>query len=228
MHNPYIFSYGYNPGYDPKAIDRWANYKPNDTSDTANNNSHFPYTMQHKSKADLYSAAWLLDAIHLPTGASMKIDYEADDYAYVQDKRAMQMFQLKGITGFNKTGTDNLEGKNSFVFELNKPLAAKDPSLYEYVRGINELYFNCKVNIKNNSTDYESIKGFIAIDPTIHLDDIISLTGERNSEGKFSYAKINYSLVSINDDNSSGDMVNPVSKASWELYAYFYRVIPVT
>ncbi|MBK7883783.1 MAG: hypothetical protein IPJ81_08275 [Chitinophagaceae bacterium] len=43
--------------------------------------------MQDKSKADKYAAAWTMNKILLPSGGVINVEYEADDYAYVQNKK---------------------------------------------------------------------------------------------------------------------------------------------
>ncbi|MNJ85448.1 hypothetical protein D3C87_29230 [compost metagenome] len=103
----YKFNYSsVNPKYDLKACDRWGTYKPNgdgSTSDegSSNNspltNSDFPYTTQDKTLADQYAQAWNLTRIKLPSGGEINVDYESDDYAYVQHKKASQMFKIVGV-----------------------------------------------------------------------------------------------------------------------------------
>lgn len=113
--NSYNFTYASgarNPDYDVKSYDRWGHYKPNVGCDAFNTevgynipgNAEFPYVWQNKSEADLYSSAWLLDEIKLPSGGTIKVSYESDDYAYVQQKKAMQMTMVKG---FSANGTSN-------------------------------------------------------------------------------------------------------------------------
>lgn len=99
---PYVFNYGFNPGYDMKAYDVWGNYKPvNSDSGLATtaalSNAEYPFVDQKdKAKADQYASAWLLKSIHLPSGGVMELNYESDDYAKVQNKDAMQMFKVVG------------------------------------------------------------------------------------------------------------------------------------
>ncbi|TAE87424.1 MAG: hypothetical protein EAY81_04130 [Bacteroidetes bacterium] len=123
MLSPYEFQYGemkdvnfaINPKYNMKGSDRWGNYKQT-KGDVFTNcnlpaslpiNSDYPYTDQDKFdngscalnglyKADVYAHAWNLTKIIMPSGGEVKIEYEADDYAYVQDRRAMQMMKVVG------------------------------------------------------------------------------------------------------------------------------------
>ena len=95
--NPYTFHYGVNKPYHATSYDRWGNYKPNYSSTWSND--RFPYTNQNDQiLQDSFSATWGLDQILLPTGGYMKIDYESDDYSYVQDKAAMSMVKVKGFS----------------------------------------------------------------------------------------------------------------------------------
>jgi hypothetical protein len=106
--NKYTFHYptDKNPEYSYTANDRWGNYKPAvaDAIDggLANNigglsNADYPYSVQNKTKADKYAGAWVMDSIGLPSGGKIKVDYEVDDYAYVQDRKAANMYQIAGF-----------------------------------------------------------------------------------------------------------------------------------
>jgi len=94
-----------NPAYNAEESDRWGNYKPhNQNPKSGTSNANFPYTLQDKIKSDAYAAAWNLTDILLPGGGSLHVQYEADDYAYVQDKRASQMTHITGF-GMTKSST---------------------------------------------------------------------------------------------------------------------------
>jgi hypothetical protein len=121
--SPYRFNYSevkvgssnvlFNPSYNLKGYDRWGNYKPNPTdcneSPVVMTTSDNPYTDQTllpsnnsyyqagRSFADVYSHAWTLTTIDLPSGGKINIQYEADDYAFVQNKRAMSMCEIAGM-----------------------------------------------------------------------------------------------------------------------------------
>jgi hypothetical protein len=100
--SPYSFDYGsFNPNYNLKDYDRWGNYKPsaNGTFDPSGGilTSEYPYVNQDKTDADQNSSAWNLSTITLPSSGKIKVHYEADDYAYVQNKKAMQMFKIHSV-----------------------------------------------------------------------------------------------------------------------------------
>jgi hypothetical protein len=107
----YVFSYAkqFNPShnaeYKSMSSDRWGTYKPygaNRAGMIALNNDKFPYTLQESETADTYAAQWLLDEIKLPTGGVINVHYESDDYAYVQNKRAMSMVTMNSPAGIPK------------------------------------------------------------------------------------------------------------------------------
>ena len=75
-----------------KGYDRWGNYKPNNAItlsaiDPVISPGEYPYVEQNKITADEYSQAWSLTKINLPSGGTIKVDYESDDYAFVQNKQ---------------------------------------------------------------------------------------------------------------------------------------------
>jgi hypothetical protein len=86
--------------YNSTENDRWGNYKPhiqNAQGAVTISNEDQPYTNQNKAQSDANSATWSLNQILLPSGAKIDITYEADDYAYVQNKRAAQMTKILGF-----------------------------------------------------------------------------------------------------------------------------------
>lgn len=94
--SPYVFNYeGPNPAYDPGANDRWGSYKPEGLDGLPNHS--YPYADQDRSTADPNASAWALTSIRLPSGGTIEVVYEADDYAYVQNKRAHRMYKVAGI-----------------------------------------------------------------------------------------------------------------------------------
>jgi hypothetical protein len=95
--NRYKFSYAQNPNYDYNAADRWGNYKPATANQGGLSNADYPYSVSDKTQADLNAAAWTLSSITLPSGGKMDIDYESDDYAYVQDRKASSMYKIIGF-----------------------------------------------------------------------------------------------------------------------------------
>lgn len=185
--SPYKFSYSdINPNYDLTKVDRWGNYALPDGRSLM---VDYPFVKQRAEDAneiDANASAWCLTEIQLPSGGLIKVDYESDDYAYVQDKKAMQMFKIVG-SGKNKDWDPKLvnntlyEGSkiNRYLFfKLNKPITegnTKEVFKQEYLidekgKMIKELYFNFRVNMskttssKKEGGNYEYISGYVPID----------------------------------------------------------------
>lgn len=135
----YVFNYGNlnsqkdNPSYAVSASDRWGTYKPVKDSTGADNNpaglsnADFPFTTTDKSKNDIYAGAWSLKKILLPSGGQMEIQYEADDYAYVQDRRACNMFNIYGLGKTTSYTANNGMYNNGAPSEDNYYLYVKLP-----------------------------------------------------------------------------------------------------
>lgn len=164
--SPYKFDYGNiadpinNPPYSTHAYDRWGSYKP--LYANVCDNLDFPYTEQYTnttlnfkdqtSKTDLYAKAWNLKKIILPSGGEIEVDYEADDYAYVQNKLAMQMFKVEKLGGVstelyspetgNKGNTNDEERK--VYFTLLEPIVRDGTELNKL-----KEYFDYRENGKS-------------------------------------------------------------------------------
>ncbi|MHA4894143.1 PA14 domain-containing protein [Pedobacter sp. PWIIR3] len=95
--HPYLFTYN-NKGasandvnYTSMATDRWGTFKAASVNPGSLTNEEYPYSSQNKTIADQNAALYHLTKIELPTGGIIDVTYEADSYAYVQNKRAAVM-----------------------------------------------------------------------------------------------------------------------------------------
>lgn len=172
--NAYKFNYKNNPNYNNKFYDRWGNYKnPKDNPGGAGktfDNSDFPYTLQsdingwNSTKAADSVAPWILTDIKLPSGGKIKVTYESDDYAYVQNKRAMQFFTLAGFAS-NSSGSLNngtLYGSSDYsvVFvNVSEPVTSKTDIYKKYLEGVSKIYFKLMVQVPKDKygSGYEII-----------------------------------------------------------------------
>ncbi|KAB1065896.1 hypothetical protein [Salibacter halophilus] len=91
-----------NPPYSPVNSDRWGSYRDYSYLDSEFQGTHvtdlekfFPYTYQNPDYKSSDPAAYLLKQIKLPSGGKMVIQYEENDYHYVQNKNASVMVRLK-------------------------------------------------------------------------------------------------------------------------------------
>jgi hypothetical protein len=181
---PYSFKYagddgqpGINPNYNLKGNDAWGNYKEmktNDNGPTGNlSNSDFPYPDSDKLTTDENSFAWSLTQIDLPSGGKIKVSYEADDYGYVENKRALEMFKIKGFGWesdkinrghkiFDRNGKDR--HTDLLFFELNEPYTGSNPSEYikkHYLEGLEYLQFNVYAYLKKDKATDDDIYEYV-------------------------------------------------------------------
>ena len=84
------YSYNYeqqNPNYNDFCSDPWGSYQ----SDGDKRFNEMKNWINQTPKSDFDPAAWHLKVIKLPTGGEIHVQYEQDDYKYVQDKVAHVM-----------------------------------------------------------------------------------------------------------------------------------------
>lgn len=211
--SPYVFTYK-NPStpYHLKAYDRWGNYKrvPLGINGNALNDSlptfEFPYVDQNKALADSYATTWILSKIELPSGGEINIETEADDYAYVQHKKAMEMAKIVNVSDIGNTSvTENtnfdpisLTTSTITATQSNRLIwFKKDPSIpiSEYVKGIDNLYFRCLMEFDGG---YDYVSGYAEIE-----------TYGANSNGDLGYIQ----LKPLGFGDNSG-IISPITIAA--------------
>jgi hypothetical protein len=161
---PYTFNYTNNYAYHPTAKDRWDMYKPNLAGI---GNTYYPFTEQ-SANTNNYAKAWSLSDIGLPSGGVIKVDYEADDYAFVQEKRAMEMFKVDGFGNSKLFSSSNQlytasTTPNLYLYFTRRKTDENPNSTFKdnYLKESPLLYYNIPVQLKNYV--YENIKGYANI-----------------------------------------------------------------
>ncbi|MGB0178356.1 MAG: hypothetical protein ACPF9D_14410, partial [Owenweeksia sp.] len=189
----------YNEDYNNNSFDRWGNFKGKKTGAGQNlnasnlSNSDFPYVNNNPNSSDYQPdtdvAMWALHTIQLPSGGTIEVDYEADDYAYVQHKKAMQMVTLNGVgtPGGTKLYQDanNMFGGGrgpnlEVIVDLPVPIEASSATVAKeiftdrYMReeekgalepGImNKLYYKCAVNTGLENNEFDFVTGYADIE----------------------------------------------------------------
>lgn len=240
--NSYKFSYGgSNPDYNIQESDRWGCYAPSMSTDVDDlKNSDYPYVTPDSTLAATYAAAWSMDAIDLPSGGRIEVDYEADDYAYVQDRRAMRMFSIAGLSdepddanSVNRTVLYDHSAKeeyNYLYFNLEDPIHQRSDDLddkrfyADYINGLGQyLYFKCLVEL--NALSWAPQPGlhkeFVAGYAELAREDgkiVAGLDGSSLSSGKYTRGYIKVKLESVQDQNQgNGLQVHPISKSAWDV-----------
>lgn len=233
MYSPYNFNYSeFNPEYNLKGYDIWGNYKENkaegcDVNNDPLTNSEFPFVEQDKDIADENTGAWMLESIDLPSGGKLEIETESDDYQYVQNKKAMQMFKINGFSDtedpfdFNEILYNGANHKEYIVVKISED----ELNDYDETSFINDylsenadkpIYFRALVNMVHGTlsqSDY--VSGYFEIDFSKDVQINNNVSGET---GTF----VAIPLVMLEAEGGwvpGGGDVNPIAKAGW----YFGR-----
>jgi hypothetical protein len=202
-YNFYEFDYGNNnPSYSSSSSDRWGSYKGHPIG--ALTNEYYPYSLQDPT-ADEKAGAWNLKAITLPTGGKISVDYESDDYAFVQDKRAMVMTPLTGMVndvGNDETDLIEARGMKIALNDLPSDRTGDITKWFKdtYLNGSDYIYAKLLVKMKTRFASSETGKehDYIAVHSKI---DIVN----RNPGEPF---------VKIKLEEREG--VNPIVVAAWQ------------
>ena len=245
--NPYVFTYAdqnfdgtidngvtngtadLNPTYSHLNYDRWGTYKLNNP---VTPNGLFPYTPQNdKANVDNNASVYALSTIQTPTGGAMHMLYEADDYAYVQDKKAMRMFKISAdnTDGTTTTLYDTIPNsssatgqKNSITIDLVEGFTP-DPTLgdkdiqfqNQYIGDMDLMYFKVYTNVVATPTiehpngRYEYVPGYTEI-----VKGDCALSGSPDATGRYTKATIKLKMIQAGISPN----VNPIARAGW-MYA---------
>lgn len=158
----YVFSYqstaADNPIYDFNASDRWGTYKPARMNPAALKNSIYPYADQsNKDSINTHAGAWALKKILLPSGGQIEIEYESDDYAFVQNKRASAMMKIAGFGSdavttptanlYKVNGNGNFTENNYVFIEVPEACSTKAEVAEKYLKEVKQLAFKIAVRM---------------------------------------------------------------------------------
>ncbi|MFY0254917.1 DUF5977 domain-containing protein [Chitinophaga sp. 30R24] len=218
--NAYIFNYNkLNPAYATNKYDRWGSYKdptqnPGSGSNNLITNFDYPYALQDSAVAAANVAAWTLDSIVLPSGGRLKVNYESDDYAYVQNKRAMQMCKIAGFSpripsslqDLSNRMYDNILDRDYMYVAINVPYPVKSvQEVYtRYLEGVSKLYF--KIFVKMPSDIYGSGSEYVPGYANI---------ASQGGYGFFNNGKtIWVKLSGIDKEARPGEEISPMVKAA--------------
>ena len=274
-YTPYVFNYdNYNPDYQMKSHDIWGNYKPlfeegvtydedangditNITLPNGNTNAscevqsditaqEFPFVQQKdKLLQDYYTSAWTLSSIDLPSGGRIELQYESDDYQYVQDKKAMQMFKVKGVSDevpnslnglTNRLYTNGTHSKYLIVElmeDVNESLSINEFKARYLGENIDKpLFFRFLLNMKKNNDSecaYDYVEGYCNIDEggsfSVFTDtDDNGTVNDTSDDVDRKYGVIPIQLENQEGGNSSVSpfgnnlptgTTNPIAKSGW-------------
>lgn len=130
-----------NPDYDIHGLDAWGYYQKNGSARHAD---FRPWLDQTMVEGDFDPAAWQLKRIKLPSGGEIHVQYEQDQYRYVQDEEACAMASLDD-------SYFNADGANDSWFIIHPEELGEDPSVVSsnaYLNFLNNYFHNRKIYFK--------------------------------------------------------------------------------
>jgi hypothetical protein len=179
--NPYEFQYNIDQQYNDyqmRQYDRWGNFKSAAANPGGLNNSEFPYSLENKTFSDQFAGLWQLNKITLPSGGQINVTYEADDYAFVQNKRASEMCFVSGIG--SEGVSSGLINADEILVHLPKPVSSlgsftddakrKDALRFRYFNNLTYLYFKLFVDLDNQGHK-EFVPGYGKISDIRYVND---------------------------------------------------------
>jgi len=229
---------GLNPSYNIKGYDSWGNYLPN--AEYCGNTDpltapEFPFVDQNKAIQDNRASVWCMRKIHLPSGGTISVDYESDDYAFVQNKEVLRMFKVVGAgNSVNAQGVgDQLRTSRTAAELYRDPILNKvNRYLYievdddatsldydQYIKGLYggpPIYFRFLMNTTmvggtssgSDPAKYDYVTGYFEHEET-------ATSGQIFEDGGKKYMSLPVKLV----DKEGGVLgtvdVHPISKATW-------------
>lgn len=261
--SPYKFDYGErtgsainqdtDPDYDAYAYDRWGNYRRYSGTPEL----YAPYVKQFdpatlqtaaekasfKTTKDEDASAWCLRTITLPTGGKISVSYESDDYAYVQHKKAAQMFQVAHFYDSSNPEALYLQSdwnatnktKRRIYFNLETPVKIADATpqrfFNDYISGLKQqdgtyqLYYKLLMKVrKDNESPEEFITGYsnlLVSPPDTALSsspnaDYGYNTATTTVDGNSCYTK-GFVTVALTDiRNTDANQYHPFAVAAWQ------------
>jgi hypothetical protein len=198
-----------NGDYNPEQVDRWGNFKGHNIPESSTSKlskNEYPYTNQEVAKdvADSWASLWNLSKIKLPSGGEITIDYESDDYGWVQDQPAMEMIRVKGAgstekwsSATNKLYHGNGNSQNYYLyfelpFDVNnlpqgytKELAFKN-MFKSFDLKKNQLYYKFYVKVVDGVAEHNGITGYATVET--HNNELVM--GICPDDSKYGYIKV--------------------------------------
>lgn len=230
--NPYVFNYidpdlpvDQNPAYNLDRMDRWGNYMVTTTDYSVEN----PYTPQTEydpqttdgaeaiAERNARASAWHLRSIQLPSGGVLKVNYESDDYGYVQDKPATQMFKIAGTgtIGGSVPGEDDdwdIKKNDLRIYVETEGISPENEQAFtDACVGMKDVYFKVYTRLKNRPGFSE---GF-AFDYVEGYGKIVDAGVVPYTNGTKAYVDLEAALYGgLQYD------VHPFRKAAWQYLRY--------
>ena len=210
-----------NVGYSTMSTDRWGVYRDSLDNNTFNlANDEFPYTVQDlyasnpqiKASVGQGASLWHLNHISLPTGGGIDVSYESDDYAYVQNKKAMVMTKIDDLingsgAAMNVVATGGPGLASAKGFKIKMPASTADnPEVTDwfkktYLNSSDYIYAKLSVKVANSNSssqgqDYDFIPAYSQVKQ-------VKILG-------------GYAYITLQDRTDGGVSANPMVFSAWQ------------
>lgn len=209
-------------GYKTQNTDRWGTFRPHtDIPGFTVENDEFPYTAQELTKGTVTTSVgtaaslWHLNQITLPTGGVIKVNYESDDYAYVQDKKAMYMSPILDLqtdatppTDETNTTRANLVDAKVITLQLPAGTATDDNTdataafKRDFLNGSDYIYIKAYVDVGTSNSTHTWGKSF----------DFVPCFAEIS---QVSYTN-HIARIRLKDRTEGGGLSNPIVVSAWQ------------
>ncbi len=155
---PILTKLDQNPNYAPYACDVWGNMSPNCDQRRVHGIPWCDQSAFIQEPVSYDPAAYQLKSIKLPSGGTIYVQYEAKDYAYVQDRSAMAMARVK-LSGKESPSYDQVDTYTVNVEDLGvdtskegdvKSLNDKINAYFQQKNSANKIYFKFLFGLLNN------------------------------------------------------------------------------
>lgn len=223
--------------YDPVYSDRWGTYQTERFDGSTNFMDQFPYSSQREDyDRDAYAAAFSLKTIHLPTGGTINVEYESDDYAHVEYKKAAAMYKVVGFASsptLNALSNNVLSSSNVLwsggINKNTNYLVVQVPSTPEtdftasdLIEDIDKLFFKVYMNltpfkgagISTNGMARDYIEGYADIEG-VYASSAQGGWFVDNSGNYYAVVKIK----NVDLQKGKGE-ASPIRKAAWQSLRY--------
>lgn len=159
----------FNPAYNLGDKDGWGNYCSNNRPIPL---CEFPYIDQeNRINKDRDASAFHLNYIGLPSGGKIDVEYEADDYSYVQNKRAMSLTEVAGVGNSQNLMASDVFGlydgslRPFLYIYVKKPSGLSGGYKSYLLNGSDLMYFSFNINIAGNAfSTFDQVKGYAEVE----------------------------------------------------------------
>jgi hypothetical protein len=213
QYHPYTFNYNVGTAdssvihYGYMMTDRWGTYKKPSENSGDLTNEEYPYTTQDTNILKQNVAIWQLSQINLPTGGNIKISYESGDYAYVQNKKAMEMSAISTLLTDPSTTTTTLNNTHGLKIYIGNTLSPPGSNVTQWFKdnfldGSDYIYTKLYVELATGVSNSDGCNyDFV---PCYALVSSVTVSG-------------GYASVMLQNMTVSGVTANPISIAAWQL-----------